>query len=425
MRRIVSYLAVVLLGVGLALPATPAQAAPVAWNFYGSTGGTLFRVFDGTVQSDLTAQSAVFGGGRSTSSKNSTAGVEVGDLAKVGVVETTTSANVNSLTGTTLRSWARTEGVSLLGGLITADAVETTITTTGRPDGSVGHTAATKLVNIKIVGVDLPVNIPRNYQVTIPGIATVTLNFALHGNVEEVTGTVGWAIGVQLLKARAGYPSRATVMVNPVNQYLSEANPANTASLAGNAYGTRVRAESGDGVKIVSDPTAQVATPTGSSGGRTLNNSVLSTRVPGLLTTGVVSSATTSTNDAFGNAEVVNTNQTAGLNLLGGLIKADAIKVTASNRLLDRVWTHAEEFKLVNLVIAGRKIPVDVSPNTSVDVADLGEVTINYQESRYHGSYNTKVAGLRIVLDTARAGLPVGAVVEVAVATTAIAPPVG
>lgn len=424
-RKLVFFLAFALAGVGLvAVPAPSAQAAPIAWSYFGTTGGTLVRVLDSTVQSDMTAQSVVFGGTKSSSSKNSTAAAEVGALASVGAIETTTSGNVSSLTGTTLRSWARTAHVSLLDGLITADAVETTITTTGRPDGSATSTANSRLANIKIAGIELPLNIPKNYQVTIPGIATVTMNYSLHGRIDELVGTIGWALGVHLLKARADYPAGAAVLINPVNQYLAESDPSNTATLAGNAYGTRVRADVGDEVKVVSDPTAHVGTPIGSSNGRTITNSTLSSRVSGLLTTGIIQSTTTSTKDAFGNAEIINTNRTAGLNVLNGLIKADAVKVTATSRLVSGTWTHSEKLELVNLVVAGQSIPIDVGPNTVINVADLGTVSINVQQASFNGLYRTGIIGVRIVLDTARAGLPVGAVVELGVANTYIAPPV-
>jgi hypothetical protein len=60
-----------------------------------------------------------------------------------------------------------------------------------------------------------------------------------------------------------------------------------------------------------------------------------------------------------------------------------------------------------------------VAPNTKIHVANLGTVTINEQLTavqetgnvRFHGA---RTIGLHIVLDTKRAGLPVGAEVEVA-----------
>lgn len=427
-RKIISGIAFVVLGVGLVtVPAPAAQAAPVVYSYAASTGATYVKLFDGVVQSDLTAQSAVTGGAKGSTSKNSTVGVSIPGLVELGAVETKTSATVQTLLGsttTTLSSWAETARVNLLGGLITADAVETTISTTGRSNGTASHTANTRLANIKIAGIKLPVNIPKNYSVTIPGVASVSLNSSMHGQVDRVTGTIGWAIGVTLLKPRAGQPAGVTLLVNPVNQYLSEVDPSSGATLVGTAYGTRVQANVGSEVSIVSDPTARVTTPVGSSNGRPLTNSTLAVRVPGVLNTGVITSTTTSTKDAFGNAEVTNTNKTAGVNLLGGLITATAIKVTATSKLQDDVWTHGEKLELVNLTIAGQKIPIDVSPNTIINVAGLGRVAINEQISTNQGAYQNLIYGVRITLDTAQAGLPIGAQIELGVAGIAIAPPV-
>ena len=60
-----------------------------------------------------------------------------------------------------------------------------------------------------------------------------------------------------------------TLLVNPVNQYLVEAVPVTGASLFGGAYGTRVHVEAGDRIRVISDRTAFVVTPYGSSQGET------------------------------------------------------------------------------------------------------------------------------------------------------------
>ncbi|WP_418060191.1 choice-of-anchor P family protein [Pimelobacter simplex] len=432
-RKLVTLVAFALGGAGLVAVPAPAHAAdPVYWSYSASTGATYIKVLDGVVQSDLTAQSGVTGGAKSSSSKNSTAAVKVLNLAEVGAVETKTDAVVQkALVGqtTTLKSFARTAHVSLLGGLISADALETNVTTTGRADGSASYTANSRLANIKIAGIKLPLNIPKNYAVTIPGVASVTLNYALHGKYDQpegdLAGTMAWAVGITLLKPLGGYSAGVTLLVNPVNQYLSEVAPASGASLGGTAYGTRIQAHVGDDIQVVSDPTARVGTPVGSSNGRTLTNSTLGVRVPGILTTGVISSTTTSKKDAYGNAEVTNTNQTAGINLLGGLVKANAIKVSAAGKLQDGKWTSTMDMQLVNLVIAGQKIPINVSPNTILNIAGLGKVALNLQQTSTNGAFQNAITAVKITLDTAQAGLPIGATVELGVAYTAIAPSAG
>ena len=425
-RKTIYLLALALAALGFVAVPAPAQAAdPVSYSWAARTGGTYIKVLDGMVQSDLTAQSSVTGGAKSASSKNSTAAVGVKGLAEIGAIETKADGNVSTLLGrttVTLNSWARTGHVNLLSGLITADALETTIKTVARPDGSASHTAHSRLANLKILGIKLPLNIPKNYSINVPGIAQVTANYSMHAQQDGITGTMGWALGVTLLKAQAGYPAGVTILVNPVNHFLTEVDPAEGAKVAGTAYGTRVQAHVGESISVISDPTARVGTPVDTSNGKTLTNTTLGVRVPGVLNTGVVSSTTKSSKDAFGNAEIVNTNRTAGLNLLGGLVKAKAIKVTAASKLQDGVWTHSEKLELVDLVVAGIKIPINVAPNTIINVAGLGRVAINEQVAVNDGSYQTAIAGVRITLDTAQAGLPIGAQIELGVAYTGILP---
>lgn len=403
----------------VAMPAPAAQAADVVYSYTARTGGTYVKVFDGTVNSDFTAASSVTGGPNSTAAKNSTAAVTVNNLLRVGAIETASKALVGA-TGTRLESFARTANVDLLDGLITVGAVETNVSTVGRSDGTASSTGDTKLVGINIVGVDLPIRIPKNYAVTIPGLASITLNVHLHGKVGTTVATQAWAIGVTLLKPRAGYKAGVTVIVNPINQYLAESEPATGAKIRGQAYGTRVQANVGDDIEVVSDPTALVSVPYGSSHGKTLKNQTLGVNVPGLLTTGVVSSTTNSTKDDVGNASIRNANETAGLNLLGGLIKADVIKVTAVGKMQDGKWTSRMTMTTVNLVVAGQQIPINVGPNTIIDVAGLGTVAINLQQKNPHGAPQNRITGVKITLDTERAGLPIGAVIELGVATTTI-----
>ncbi|WP_435770171.1 choice-of-anchor P family protein [Nocardioides sp. SYSU DS0651] len=412
-----------LISLGLvAVPVPPAQAAEYIWNYSANTGATYVKAVGGTITSDATAQSSVSGGGTEPkSSSNSTLAANVGTLLRAGAVESRTSAEkTDESGGTTLRSFARTANLRLLNGLITVDAIETNVATVGKSDGTASATGNSQLLGIHIIGVDLPVRIPQNYSVTIPGVANISLNYMAHVSTPELTATRAWAIGVQLLEARDGFSAGTTIIVNPVNQYLQEAVPSNGARLAGFAYGTRVQAKVGDQIKVVSDPTAYIATPYGSSNGNTQRNTTATVNIPSLLNTGAVTSTTTSSKDGL-DATVTNTHKVVGLNLLSGLIKADAIEVSATGRYVNGQWTSGMKMTAVNLVVAGRSIPINVSPNTSIDVAGLGKVEINKQQTAPAQRIN-RIDGIKITLDTARAGLPVGAVIELAVAATGITP---
>lgn len=417
MRKFAIYAALALATTALVgVPAAPAHAA-VEYGYAAITGGTYVKVFDGTVNSDFTAQSMATGGPSSTV-KNSTASVKVGKLLRVGAIETQSDADVTPAK-TTLHSFARTANVNLLNGLIKVDAVETNITTIGDTNGGHSHTAASKLVGLEIAGAKLPINIPKNYSLTIPGIANVTLNASIHAKVDTVTATQGFAIGVTLIKPRAGFPAGVTLAINPVSHYLVEVEEASGAKLGGMAYGTRVQADLGPEIQVLSDPTAIIRTPFAGSRGDTLQNQTLGVNVPGVLRTGAVTSTSTSSKGDGGDAEITNTNKLVGLNLLGGLVKADAIEVTATGKVVDGEWTSEMSMKFVNLTIAGQKIPLNIRPNTVLNIAKLGQVAINLQRTNPDINQN-RIDAIRIVLGKPQGSLPAGAVVEIGVATTVI-----
>ncbi|WP_028654584.1 choice-of-anchor P family protein [Nocardioides sp. J54] len=417
-RKLLSLIAFLATATALVAVPAPAQAAPVDdWNYSANTGATYIKALGNIVSSDLTAQTAINGGPARTHS-NSTAAANVLNLASVGAAETRTTATKDGA-NIKIESWSRTAGVSLLNGLIKLDAVESTVVTTGKPDGTSSAVGNHKLLGIKILGVNLPVNIPQNYGVNIPGVAAISLNTTYHAGTSELSATRSWAVAVQLLKSRDGYDAGTVIILSPVNHYLQEATPAaNAPRLGGFAYSSRIQAKVGTQISVVSDPTAYTGTPFDGSNGNTLRNSTATVSLPGIATLGTLTSTSTSKRDSSnGNAEITNTNKTVGLNLLGGLIKADAIEVTASAKLVDGVWTQSMKMSTVNLVIAGQKIPIDVAPNTAIDIAGLGKVEINKQGTLPAQKIN-RIDGLKITLDTAQAGLPVGAVIELAIAAT-------
>jgi hypothetical protein len=68
----------------------------------------------------------------------------------------------------------------------------------------------------------------------------------------------------------------------------------------------------------------------------------------------------------------------------------------------------------VNVRIGGNLIPVNASPNTVINVAGLGTVTINKQ---VRTTVSSTVVAIDIVLGTAQGGLPVGAEIQLAVSS--------
>ncbi|WP_300676309.1 choice-of-anchor P family protein [Nocardioides sp.] len=417
--RLLLVLAVLsVLGAALAL-VPPANAAGKLWAYQASAGGTYVRLGDGTVSSDLTAASTISGGTNGAKRSNSTAKVDVAKgVVSTGAVQTRTVATKTENT-TLVQSWARTANVDLLGGLVTIDAVTTTMQTKANTAGDLSSSANTQFAGIHIAGVKLPINIPKNYRITIPGVADVQMNAVQHGQDDSGSATIAWALSLTLLEPREGMPANVTILVNPETQFLSNATPSAGAVLYGMAYGTQATANASDLATIESSPTAFLGTPFDGSHGNTLTRTTATVNIPALLTTGAVTTTSTSEKDTLGNADIRNTSKVAGLSLLGGLIKATAIHVMAHGNVQDGKWTSGMTLSTVGLVIAGQKIPIDVGPNTVINVAGLGKVEINAR-TRDVATRTNEIAAIRITLGQPKAGLKVGAVIEVGVAATQI-----
>lgn len=397
--------------------AAPAGAAEANWNYLASTGATEIKAADATISSDLTAKAVVTGPAVGRVEDNSTAAVKAAGLLRVGAVESRAESFPTD-TGFATRTTTRLANVHLLGGLIKADVVETTVTNYANDDGSSRSTGNTEFAGLHIVGVNLPAEIPKNYFVSIPGVAAVALNYHASTVQDGNRVTIGSGISVNLLKTQEDFPPAARITVNPSFSFLvNDPPPQSGARLDGFGYGSRVRADVGDSVQVKSGPTAWLRTPASGSDGKERVNNTAAVNVPGVLNARAIASRSTSDRDDAGDATITNTNEIAGINVLGGAVTADAMEATAHGEVADGEYTGSLDLTFVNLEVAGQPIDVDVAPNTSIDVAGLGEVTINKQTTT--GRINL-VQGIFIKLDTATAGLPVGAEIEVAVAATAI-----
>lgn len=394
----------------------PAEAA-AKWGYVATAGGTSITAGSGLVISNQTAQSAISGASVPNTARNAVATAEAEGVVRTGAVETlTTSRAVDG--GTKIRSWARTAGVNVLDGLITIDAVTTQINTLAKPDGSSSVTGGTQFAGIHIAGVDLPLDIKRNFTVTVKGVATITLNAFATATDSGSRASQGWGIGVALLDSYGSVPAGAVITVNPVYQTVVPAVPS-VATFSGDAFGTRALAKVGDGVTVEAPPTAIVRTAPGGSDGETVTNTTAGVNVTGVLTTGAVESTTRSY--TFGstnkNGDIVNTAELARVNVLSGLVTADAIKVRARSHREAGVCTGGGGLSLVNLKIAGRAIPVDVKPNTTITIEGVAKVIIN---QRIRSGCATLVRGVYVELLKPRGELPLGATVEVAKAQTRI-----
>ena len=103
-------------------------------------------------------------------------GGPIAGLGSTGTITSTAqgSASGSSATGTTT---SQTEGISLLSGVITADAIKAIASaTTNDGAATVTPSTSTVLTNLSVLGLPISVNTPPNTVITLPGVGWVAVN---------------------------------------------------------------------------------------------------------------------------------------------------------------------------------------------------------------------------------------------------------
>lgn len=409
----------VLAATGAVVAATAVAVAPAGastgYLFVGYAGGSIVRAANNTITSDLTAASNI-NGTEPVADSDHTASLALTKLISAGAVQSSSTAKAVS-GGYEVTSIARLANVSLLGGAITAKAVQTT-TTSAVVNGKTSSSSNTTFVGLNIPGVYVPATVPANFGVNIPGVANVVLNYKLaSADASNNVMTVGMGLYIGLLRQEGPNAVGTAVSVNVTYAALGPARvPPSNHYISATSFGTQVKAHASH-LDIQSDPTAPAYLPAGGSAGKISSVSVAGVNLSPLARVGAVTDIVrgTNTSSAF---DARSGSTVAGVNLFNGLIRADAVVASAhawgtttANRKADGAS------KLTNLVIAGRTIPLHASRNTKINVLGLGTITINQQINNGH---SITVRALDIVLGKAAYGFPAGAEIQVAVATAAV-----
>lgn len=230
-----------------------------------------------------------------------------------------------------------------------------------------------------------------------------------------LSGVVTVALAVTVAPAAASAsssnePARRSARVEPARV---------RGSFSGAAYGTSANGVAGPaGARL--GRSAYVPCPCRGTDGRRITNFVDSFD-GGIVRADAVFSSSRA-EKADGSARVRTSNRIAGLDAFDGLVTADAVRAvatTAARRV--RIRAHGRRSSFEGLVVDGTPFPADVAPNTRVDVAGLGHVTLNEVVKSGDGKARRRVSVnmvvLRVTEDNAM-GLPVGTVVKVAHASS-------
>jgi hypothetical protein len=402
-----------------ALVVAPSAAGAVTFrHMLGFAGGTAVQALGTTVESDLTSESSVDTVTPGAGETNTALTASVPSVATVGAVNTGANSDALDDGGVQVVTSAQTAGVNLLGGAIQARAVTTTDVATVHGNNTTDYSVHTEFVGLKISGLTIPLTVPKNFHLTIPNVANVVLNASFASAGPAGSGalmTEGAGVYISLLKARGDNPAGTVIFVNPTYSAISTVSPTNTPTIGGYAYGSKITAKAGNLLNAESGPTARISLPINGTGGVVKHNTTATVSIPSVLTASAVTDYAQGVKAATGSRSYSTmTTQLANVNLLGGLITADALTGIAHVETTPGGGTTSTATtSFVNLSIAGRKIPVTISPNTVINLANVGTVTVREQSKN---DSQAQVTLLDIKISTASYGLPAGAEVRVGVA---------
>ncbi|HZC27344.1 MAG TPA: choice-of-anchor P family protein, partial [Actinopolymorphaceae bacterium] len=313
---------------------------------------------------------------------------------------------------------SETNGISLLGGLVTSGVFSTSTRTTF--DGSsFTSEQSTSVANLRILGASIGVHPKPNTRIdlTLPlvgNIGYVEINRQVTTSVSGGSDSTTTGLHVVLL------PNNPFVPGGGLNLWVANSRaaltPPITSALGGAGYATQISLADGT---VRSGPTALAYIPcTGSR----QTNTVASLQVPGDIVTGgaATTTAVASAKGTTASAQVTDT--IASLSALDGAITVDGVKAVATaTRMGDGPLELSDAgSQFANLVIGGRAIGVSVAPNTTINVlGGAAQVTL-------HKVVKTPtmilVTMIEIVVKDETLGLPVGSVVQIGTSYASISP---
>jgi hypothetical protein len=403
-------------GVGLmastltaAAPAM-AQAAATETAFSGSAYGTLVTV-GSTVRSGRSALSTLGCTSQTgVTHTNSVASVSAPPLLTSGTVSTSVASEATPA-GPATTSMATTQAASALSGLVKAALVRSVSTTTEHMPGSFGTSAAgTEFVGLVVAGHHISGTPAPNTKITLPGVGYVILNQQVPKITNTQAGLTVIAIHVVVTKPNPTAKVGTQIIVSFAQSGLG--GPV-SGLLDGLAYGASAHV----GTTVIAGKEFPESLSCLGTNGKTRTNQGVGLSIPGILTSGTVTDTVQGTATAT-TASAAASSAVQGLNLLGGTVKATAIKAAVSATGNPPAFGDTSTF--LNLTVAGHPgIGAHVAPNTKVTLAGLGTLWLH---RRIETQDKITVIMVQLVVTVAGnpEGLKVGTTVDVAYAQASV-----
>jgi hypothetical protein len=391
----------------------PASAAPIpAAGFTGYAYGSYAAGPSGAVLSGTKAIAAVgcTTAGGVVSANQSAASV----IPVVGSVGTVTSTVGTSVSGATraVTATSKTNGVNLLGGLVTASSVVATSKASSISGTSAGSASAS-LTGLKVGGVAVSASTAANTVIDLKvagqSVARVTVNQQAKGKSGNQYAVDTTALSITVLQNTKVKLAAGTLIV--VGRARAVLTPSTIGYVSGSGFATRSTSAEG---KVISGATA--AAGLGCTGGSSTNSFANST-VPSLLTTGAASTTAVGAVGRSVSVDVVN--RVGTLKVLSNLIGAKTITAhTNASRMATGATVLHDTSAFAGLTIKGVAYAnADVHPNTVMKVAGLGTVTL-HKVTRTATALT--VTMLEIKLDHTIGNLTTGSTIAIGYSSTGV-----
>lgn len=403
-------------GAGL-LASTLAAAAPAMartaateTGFQGTAYGTLVTV-GSTVRSGRSALSTLGCTSQAgVTHTNSVASVSAPPLLTTGTVKTSVASEATP-GGPATTSMASTEAASALGGLVRAALVRSVSTTTEHMPGSFGTSAAgTEFVGLVVAGHHISGTPAPNTKINLPGVGYVILNQQVPKITKSHASLAVIAIHVVVTQPNPNAKVGTQIIV-------SSAQSAVGGPVAGLLDGMAYGASAHVGTTVIAGKEFPEFLSCLGTNGKTRTNQGAGLTVPGILSSGTVTDTVQGTATATAAAAAASS-EVQGLNLLGGTVKATAIKADVSATGNPPAFGDTSTF--LNLTVAGHPgIGSNVAPNTKVKLAGLGILWLHRRTETTH-KITVIMVQLVVTVPTNPEGLKVGTTVNVAYAQASV-----
>ncbi len=306
-----------------------------------------------------------------TSNKmNDAASINFGAALSTGTA-TDTVASMHSSSGASMKSTSTVQGVSALGGLITATTVEAVANSAASSAGSSSNGTGSMFVNLVVAGVPISGTPAPNTTIALPGIGSVVLNEQTLENDASTTSIDVNLIHIRVTKSNSlGLQIGTNIIVAHAVSRITVS--ASATGVDADAYGLLLKLHADD----LDAGTGRYAPATINCTAGYDRDRIVSISSP-IGTTGVVvDTADGHVTASGGSAEGISDIENA--RFLGGLIVAASIKsfsqvqlTTSGSRMGSTTLTHAE--------IAGVALSLHPAPNTRINIANLGYAILNEQ----------------------------------------------